>query len=456
MECSFACVKDNVNQRIRYSQASITLTTDPPKTIKSTCKSPLGLEIKCNGKSLSVIPLYEDSIEKIISTNLHLGMLTIFFRDPKKIMYIRNANAEHLKLIYKNLMYLKNGDVDKIDVLHVSAKKISPSILEIHDSKGLVEAKFSKFLTSLTYETKFHKLLPMSLRKCDNLRNLIIKRAFSDGEMEIPKMFFHSLGLLKNLISFTFALNHEMNVGQVLMLLETLPNTITKLSLEENGITELPDSFGKFKNLQILLLGKNNIVTIPKSITYLKKLTHLDITTKDSEIFYAPARCWSSLSNCEIVFGRPSLPNTQVQNYEIVHSKIKELCYCHTIPPPVPVHVPCTLKELAIADGRVMNSPYLIPYNIIEEFSSSFVCDICLKVRLDYMHRCCFRREETFFGRSMIVPMMREANLGLFSYKKICRHCFVNQPKPYIVHTTPIRLLIFPENVFNLNPLPFL
>uniref|UniRef100_A0A0N5CFG7 Leucine-rich repeat containing protein n=1 Tax=Strongyloides papillosus TaxID=174720 RepID=A0A0N5CFG7_STREA len=432
MECQLAIVKTNSNQRVRYSNVLLTLTNDPPKTIRHVPQSPLGIEIKKSSEPTTVIPLFENSIDKILTNNINGGMITIIFNDPKKIMYIKHGNKDYLNLLVLNLNYLKNGDLDKINLKHLTMSTRMPTKLAIDSHTKLKSAPYSEFVTSLTLNVKYDKMFCQILRGCEKLEILCIKKAFESSKVSLPKMFFYALLGLKKLKNFTFSENFLFESDDITSLLESLTCDLVSLNLEDNGVTEFPDKFEKFQNLRVLNLGNNCMKTIPCSLTFLKDLIALDITTKNVLLLYLPIRCWNSFPQTEVTFGARSENGIIRRPHGEVIREIKESCYCYSHSPPKFKEV-CSLTEICIANGNVIRTPITLPYNIQNDLSTAFYCDLCFKLRYDDGHHCQFSRRIMAFGRQFTMPHMGNVDLSIYCRTKLCKYCYASNPTPFIV-----------------------
>ncbi|CEF64479.1 Leucine-rich repeat-containing protein [Strongyloides ratti] len=432
MECQLAIVKSNSSQRVRYSNVLLTLTNNPPKTIKHVPQSPLGIEIKKSSEPTIVIPLFENSIGKMLTHNINGGMITIIFNEPKKIMYIKHGNKDYLKLLVLNLTYLQNGDIDKINIKNFTSSTRMPTKLVLDTFSKLKSAQYSEFVTSLTLNIKYDKMFCQILRGCEKLEVLSIKKAFETSKVILPKMFFYALLNLKKLQNFTFAENFSMETDEVASLLDSLSCELVNLSLEDNGVTEFPDKFEKFQKLKVLNLGNNCIKTIPCSLTFLNNLIALDITTKNVLLLYLPLRCWNSFPQTDVTFGARSSNDIVRRPHEEIIREITESCYCHVHSPPKFKEV-CSLTEICIGNGNINRIPFPLPYNIKTDLSTAFYCDLCFKLRYNDGHHCQFSRRIMAFGRQFIMPHMGNVDLSIFCRTKLCKYCYASNPTPFLV-----------------------
>lgn len=100
------------------------------------------------------------------------------------------------------------------------------------------------------------------------------------------------------------------------------PEEVTILFLENKNLTDLPDTFEKFVNLETLYLSGNQLTNLPKSLTSLKSLKTLDLS--DNKLKQLPEN-FKNLENLEMLL----LNNNQLTSFDISICSFKNLDFLH-------------------------------------------------------------------------------------------------------------------------------
>jgi hypothetical protein len=72
--------------------------------------------------------------------------------------------------------------------------------------------------------------------------------------------------------------------------------SLTVLSLQDNFISALPDSFGELINLERLYLQRNQLTELPLSLSSLNKLTDVDLSRNELNDFPSVIDSWPALT----------------------------------------------------------------------------------------------------------------------------------------------------------------
>lgn len=143
------------------------------------------------------------------------------------------------------------------------------------------------------------------------------------------------------------------------------PDTVTQLRLEMCGLTSLPMELEKFKNLEFLVLSRNDFKNADLSLLCkFKKLTHLEIQDCNLVTFPESIFCLKNLETLDLAFNDITVLPKQM----FTLTKIKELQLCGNLLTNIPNEI-LNLKNLQmfeISGEDLRNNILKLPPNFFK------------------------------------------------------------------------------------------
>uniref|UniRef100_A0A0N4Z8G5 Leucine-rich repeat protein n=1 Tax=Parastrongyloides trichosuri TaxID=131310 RepID=A0A0N4Z8G5_PARTI len=282
------------------------------------------------------------------------------------------------------------------------------------------------FLTSLTLTIPYNDSILLSLEKCSNIKELILSGLFPETKVELPDKFYDIIKNFKRLLYFTFRCNLFFEFYDLKLLLRSLPNTLIKLSLEDNNVTTFPNEFSKFVDIIELNIGKNNIVDIPSSTMRYLKYKRFVMTTKDSFLVSFPPCFGDYTESAAIYFGCLNRSRKCLDDHVTFMKELKNVCYCNE-EKKGNESILESLTDICLSQVSATYNDNL-PEGVLNESDDTFVCCDCHNVRQLQIHRCSFADMTLNFDH--IYPGTVDDDVyevACFERIKDCKYCIAQE-----------------------------
>ncbi|XP_039155785.1 disease resistance protein RUN1-like [Eucalyptus grandis] len=221
-------------------------------------------------KNMLQLPESIGELESLVKLDLESSGISVL---PYSIGKLKNLN--HLLLSYcKNMLLLPEsiGELESLVKLDLESSGISVlpySIGKLKNLNRLLLSNCKNMLQLLESIGELESLLPESIEELESLVELDLNYS---GISVLP----YSIGKFKNLNRLFLS-----NCKNILQLPESIGEleSLVELNLSCSGIFVLPDSIGALKNLNRLLLSRcKNLHKLPDSIGKLESMVELDLT----------------------------------------------------------------------------------------------------------------------------------------------------------------------------------
>lgn len=249
-------------------------------------RSKVGLS-EVNGVAYIVL-INSKTKEKFKVTNVkRLFDSSIAFKNPEVNLIIKNADLIMLKLLFKHLKKLVNGekvpklpDFDKI-------KNEKPTITSLYQTGNHFDTNLLRTarLKKVTIE-QATRTLPKEIW---NLRDLTELNLINCNLEYLPKQL---IKLGKTLKLLNLSNNKLTKIDK--MFFSQMPNLVS-INLSNNHIKFIPLDIVLCRNLVSIDLNNNQLSNLPYTIIYLKKLAELNVSSNQIELF--SSSIWTSIGS---------------------------------------------------------------------------------------------------------------------------------------------------------------
>ena len=206
------------------------------------------------------------------------------------------------------------GDLTSLEILHIDLSNSPCSTLP--DTIGQLVN-----LQEFTLSSEKVAFLPDTMGNLSKLHTLKLDcNHCSPQLLQLPDSFAR----LSNLRIFEWVCAEYAILGDWIGGLTNL----SELSLQNNGITRLPDTFGNLTNLRCLNLVDNNLSELPESFCNLKNLSNLDLFNSNALVIPSSIGALESLTHLNIEHTYQSeLPESfyNLKNLEVLYASKDDL-----------------------------------------------------------------------------------------------------------------------------------